>query len=342
MIMDKKVAVMATLPTQFKQAKQNVEPPEADIQNASRTHSEVRELLESNSTLLGYAISTILIGSYSRSVSIKRVKDVDVLSKLPDVPDDIDAISLLDTFMTVLREGFGKKRVERQDRSVKVLFPSMDLHVDVVPARPKGDHWEIPNRTDRGGGWEETNPERLGELSSEMNEKHNDLYVPVVKLIRQTRQANLEDQPGGLYFEVLTFHAYDNLTKVPSSLTTAFCSALEGVSAQLRLAVEDGTADPTLPGKTISTRATDDDLQMALKVFADLSLKAQEALADDDRCRAAKIFREILGKNSDEEYVFPMPEDCSEDGTKLAAPAIVAWDKHVPEGNHRFACLNGN
>lgn len=328
---------MAILQIQFQQAKQNVEPPDTDIQNASRMHVEVRELLESDSIFLDYGIDTRLIGSYARHVSIRRMDDVDVLSKLPNLPDDIDPMSLLRIFEDALTDGFGARRVERQDRSIKVLFPDLDLHVDVVPARAKGDHWEIPNRTDRGGGWEETNPERLGELSSEMNEKHNGSYVPTVKLIRQTRRANLEDQPGGLYIEILTLHAFDELTETSTSLTEAFCSALKGVSAQLRIAAEDGLSDPTLPGKTISTRATDHDLEIALQVFETLSSKAEEALADDDRCRAAKIFREILGKNSDEEYVFPMPDDCSEDGTKLFAPAIVAGDKHVPEGDRRFA-----
>lgn len=329
---------MALLLPQFEEAKSNVEPSEKDRNNAPKAHAMVREVLEADSYLSDLGIATVLIGSYARHVSIRRMRDVDVFSKLPDLHDDVDPRKLLKVFVDVLTGGLGEERVEPQERSIKVLFPDFDLDVDAVPGRPKDGYWEIPDRTERGGGWEETNPERLGGLTTEMNKAHNELYVPVVKLIRQTRRANLvKDHPGGLYFEILTYHGFASGNISGGSITEYYCSALNAVADQLNVAVGQGLADPTLEGRFITTRATQDDLRLALRTFRSLSSRAAGALGEDDRCRAAKVFREILGRNGDDEVVFPMPDDCNEDGTKMALAAVTAGDRNVPAGNRRFA-----
>ena len=86
----------------------------------------------------------------------------------------------------------------------------------------------------------------------------------------------------------------------------------------------------------IATSATEEELETARDTFGSLAAKANEALDEDDRCLAAKLFREILGRNTDDENVFPMPEDCNDDGSKRAV-AVMAGDRHVPAGDRRFA-----
>jgi len=195
---------MPRLPDQFADARQNVEPRPEDVDNASKAHEEVRKALEASDDLKDTGIDTVLIGSYARHVSIHRMRDVDVLSKLPDLDGD-DPDALLHTFEEVLVDEFGKQRIERQDRSIQIDFPDYDLAVDAVPARSCGDHWEIP---DGSGRWQETNPLKLASLTSDMNADHDEHYVPSVKLIRQVRRAQLgHTQPGGLYLEVAAYHA---------------------------------------------------------------------------------------------------------------------------------------
>lgn len=328
---------MAILTQQFEEALRRVEPDDRDKKNAPKAHKEVREALERDPGLIGMGIDTILIGSYARHVSIRRMRDVDVFSKLPRAPRDMPPRALLKVFETVLQREFGKERVKPpQDRSVTVQFPDYDLAVDAVPARPQGDHWEIPDRSERGGQWEETNPEQLGTLTTDMNKAHEGMYVPIVKLIRQTRRTHLEDQPGGLYFEILTYHAYARHAVTGPSIAEYYCSALRGVAIELEVAVGSGLDDPTLPGQKIKTRATAAQLQTALDTFRKLSKAADAALADEDRCRSAKAFQAILGKNDDGQVVLPMPEDCDDDGRKRSA-AIISGDSHVPAGDGRFA-----
>ena len=69
---------MATLPTNFRQALHNVQPAE-DEKNAADAHDQVSDVLKGDPNLRQLGIDPVLIGSYAREVSIKRVKDVDPL-----------------------------------------------------------------------------------------------------------------------------------------------------------------------------------------------------------------------------------------------------------------------
>ena len=325
---------MPQLATQFEEAKRNVSPTSADVSNASNAHSQVREALATSEGLASIGIDTILIGSYARQVAIRRIRDVDVFSKLPDVDLTVAPVQLLAQFRDVLASEFGAGLVELQDRSVKVDFPSFDLSVDAVPARPHLPHWEVP---DRHGGWEETNPERLGSLTTEMNVYHEGHYVPTVKLVRQARRAQLgEKQPGGLYLEIACYHAFANGVTAGSA-SEYFCEALRGVATQLNSACSHGLADPTLAGHFISTRATAAELAHAAQLFDDLATRTQTALYSDDACFAALEFRGILGKTSDGKWVFPMPTYCNDDGTpRRTATGVRSGSSTVPPSG-RFA-----
>lgn len=327
---------MAFLTDQFATALSNIEPSNDDTTNAIAAHTAVREALEADETLKEYGIDTVLIGSYKRHVSIRPTKDVDVLSKLPALPDEVEPRVILDILSRVLAASFSDERVSLQDRSIKVEFPDYDLHVDAVPARAHGKHWEIPESKDTDE-WQETNPEKLTTLTTAMNKKHDGLYVPTVKLLRQTRRAHLGKQPGGLYFEILTYHAFASGNVKGPTQAEYYCSAVSEVVAQIDIALADGLADPTLPDQLISTKATSGELTGARAVFASLSDRLASALEEEDRCRAARVYRDALGKTVEGDWIFPMPEDCNDDGSKKAHAVIIPGAASVPAGDRRFA-----
>jgi hypothetical protein len=332
---------MAILAGQFDEALGNVEPSKDDKDNAPRAHEEVRAVLLDDRRLVGYGADPVLIGSYKRHVSIRRMKDVDVFCKLLDCPADADPQELLDHVFAVLDKAFGKNdsgepRATRQDRSVQVDFPEYNLYVDAVVARPRKAHWEIPQRA---GGWEETNPERLTTLTTKMNKAHGELYVPTVKLVRQTRRAALSRQkPGGLYFEIAAYNAFAAGSVAGSSAAEYYTSALAGIADQLDLAIGQGLGldDPSMPDEKIRVRATPAQLATARRKFREAAGKAADALAETNRCRAAKLFQELLGRNGDEELVFPLPDDCNPDGTTKALAYLRPGDRRVPAGDRRF------
>ncbi len=326
---------MADLVLQFGKAKSNAKASESDKSNAATAHQDVRVHLEADQTLASCGIDTVLIGSYKRHVAISGIKDVDVLSKLPKLPRDVEPQQLLGYFVKVLRGVYGDERVQAQDRSVKVEFPDFDLAVDVVPARPgqTSGYVEIP---DRSGGWQQTNPEGLTELTTAMNNSYDGEYVPLVKLIRQTRRTHLGKRPGGFYFEILTYHAAQGgLDR--RSVAALFTSTLARIAERLQLAAAGvAVPDPSMPGKVIEIRATDAQMRQAADKFADLASQAAAALAAD-KCPAAKAYREILGRNAEGAWIMEMPPGCHEDGTPKTVSTITAGDRTVPAGDRRFA-----
>ncbi len=116
-----------------------------------------------------------------------------------------------------------------------------------------------------------------------------------------------------------------------------YVSALEEVSKIIDGYVTFGLGvnDPTLPGHAISIRATDDELDAAKSRFADAAETAREALDEEDEGKAALAFQRLLGKNGDDETVFPMPPGFNEDGSKRAS-AISAGARTVPAGTRTF------
>lgn len=335
---------MAHLRQQFKDALRSIEPGE-DKANAPEAHQLVRDALQADAKLTEYGVNPVLIGSYKRHVSIKRVKDVDVFVRLPDVPNGVTSKDILDRFFTVLHAEFGSdddghRRTKRQDRSLQVSFPEYDLYVDAVPARPcwDGETWEIPQRGD-SDKWVRTNPEKLTSLSSEMNTAHDDYYVPTVKLLRQTRRSvlGLSKKPGGFFIEAATYQAFTSGQVSGNDHAEYYVSTLEEVSKIIDSYVSYGVgvSDPTLPGHTISIRATDDELDAAKTRFADAAEAARGALDEEDEGKAALAFQKLLGKNGDNETVFPMPLGFNEDGSKHAS-TILAGARVVPAGTRTF------
>lgn len=326
---------MSALVTCFKTASENVEPIWGDYANAVAAHGSVRACLESDPTLRAMEVDTTLIGSYKRKTAIRRVKDVDVFTKLPAIDTALSPEAVTELVRSALVKSFGTKAVESQERSTLVSFGSFDLTVDVVPARPVKDRWEIPNGS---GGWLETNPEAMTDLTTAMNTRYGDLYVPVVKLIRQTRRSLLgANRPGGYLFEVLAYHAFDSGLE-GSDRGTLHVRALNQIAVSLtKRSYGTAVADPTMPWRTIQVRATDDEWRNAATVFTDAAVYAANALASTDDCAAAKTFRDLLGKNSAGTWVFAMPALCNDDGSKKSFNVAAAGSAQVAAGGGRFA-----
>lgn len=334
---------MAHLNPQFAAALNSIEPGD-DKTNAPEAHKLVRAALAADSELAGYGINSILIGSYKRKVSIRRVKDVDVFCRLDSLPADLTSTDILDSFFKVLNAEFGKdadghRRVTRQSRSLKIAFPEYDLDVDAVPARPNssGTMWEIPQRGSEDE-WVETNPEAMSELTIAMNDEHDGYYVPTVKLMRQTRRSLLNKaKPGGFFIEVATFQAFAAGDVKGRTQAEYYVSALAAVSKILTNFVQSGIAivDPTRDGESISIRADDEELTNLDREFAEAAESAAKALAEEHEGKAAVLYRGLLGKNGDGDTVFQMPSGFKEDGTRKESRATPG-DPDVPAGSKTF------
>jgi hypothetical protein len=130
-----------------------------------------------------------------------------------------------------------------------------EFGVDVVPAVRMGSRWAIPRHDrelwkspDAGERWREADPEKLTELSAKLNEKvkvdGQGAYVPVVKLVRQTRRHHRGDEkPGGFYFELMTYWTF-MADLNGDSFAELFAATLRSLATQL--ASSTPLTDPAL------------------------------------------------------------------------------------------------
>ena len=349
---------MPELTTQFDAALAHIEPTAADKENAPKAHKEVSDALVADPVIADWGFKPILIGSYKRYVSIRRIKDVDVFGRLTEVEDDVLPKTLLGEFERVLRKAFptpsnGKVRVKRQARSLQVAFPEFDgLYVDAVPARPWTTSsgraaWQLPKREDGDdpNGWQATNPDELTVITNELNsaEHFDGMYVPTVKLLRQTRRSLLgKAKPGGLTVELAAVAAFRTGRVNGPTHADFYATALQETGSVLYNAfvLGWGLDDPTMPGEKAVIRGTYEEKQALANAFLDAAAKAKAARDSTDTCAAAKTFRDLLGKALDDvgdtDYVFPMPDICNADGTAKRFVAVSAGDRTVPAGNRRF------
>jgi hypothetical protein len=171
-----------------------------------------------------------------------------------------------------------------------------------------------------------------------MNTRYDKNYVPVVKLIRQTRRARLgTSRPGGLFFEILTYHAFDEMAveMEDANRSRLYVAALRAVADKLADFRDGGEVpDPSIDDEIITVRATDAEKPAAASKIADAAARAEDALAEDEPCRAAKLFQDVLGKNDDGDWVFELPSYCNADGTPQ--PNITSASRAVPAGSARF------
>ncbi|MEK0226178.1 nucleotidyltransferase [Bifidobacterium mongoliense] len=335
---------MAHLKQQFADALRSIEPDDDKV-HAPEAHQQVRDVLMADATLSEYGVNPVLIGSYKRSVSIKRVKDVDVFVRLPNIPKTVTSGEILDRFFNILNVEFGTddeghRRTKRQDKSLQISFPEFGLYVDAVPARPfcDGETWEIPQKGD-ANDWVHTNPEKLTSLTSEMNSLHDGYYVPTVKLLRQTRRSllGLHHKPGGFFIEAATYQAFNSGQVHGNDQAEYYVSTLKAVSDIVHdfVSYGIGVKDSTLPGHTISIRATSEELENAKTRFDTAAATASDALGEQDEGKAALAFRKLLGKNGDDEIVFPMPPGFNDNGSKRAF-VISPGSRVVPAGMRTF------
>jgi hypothetical protein len=324
---------MERLEEQFEGALARIEVSGPKRDRAIKAHEEMRGVLEADPKLQEWGIETVLIGSYARRTGIYPGKDVDVFVKLTKLTtESAQPATVYNRVRDVLVDHYGD-RAKPQARSIKVEFDfdGDGFAVDAVPAMRMGERWGIPRRKtelwespDVAERWVETDPEKLAELTTERNKSPKvgpqGAYVPTVKLVRQTRRHHLDDQkPGGLYFEILTFWSYQSGAITGDCFAEILAQTLRAVTAQL--ATGEATTDPVL-GRPYKPTPEPTDLANAAEKFDELAAKAEEALRAD-KCKAAALWREILGKNG-RGWVFGLPAGCDEQGNKVPVAGAVA------------------
>lgn len=351
---------METLATEFGWAVRNVTVSGRKQEHAIGSHTEVRELLEADAELCKWGIDTILIGSYARHTARYPGKDVDIFLRFKNLSVRHDPSKIYNAVERVLINRYGLKdrdpsgRVTPQARSLKVDFPDAEdplsdasLTIDAVPAVPWEENWGIPNR-DRGewgnedARWIKTNPIRFADDTEALSTASwsatvggENAYRPTVRLLRQIRHEHLRDQrPGGLFTEIAAYYAWSERMIHGDSHAQLLTETLEQVARCFEQAASAGLPDPVL--RTPLKPALEPSQWMhASKIFDGLATQAREALGSK-RCRAAKIWRDVLGSN-ERGAVLPLPPGCTAAGLPVGTvSAVSAVGSNDPRGFAHF------
>ena len=320
---------MPNLRSQFEKALTNIEINGQKRKRAIDAHTEIRELLQQDEQLKEWGIEPLLIGSYGRDTGIYPGKDVDVFLRFTRLDTKVEPRAVFNAVWRVIvrkygQYGQGGGRAQQQARSVKVLFPDRDrisggdFSVDAVPAVRRGELWAIPtkdqNRWVEGEGrWVTTGAVLFGDLSTALNQSASSpkvgdrsAYKPIVKLVRQIREAHLGDKrPGGLYLEFVTFEAWRSGLVAGSEWDVLLARTLQCIADRFRLAGGNPLLDPVL-GTPVDPPLSAGQVEQAAAIFGKQAAAANRALLMNDT-DAATEWRKILGGNYRANPVLPYP-----------------------------------
>jgi hypothetical protein len=135
----------------------------------------------------------------------------------------------------------------------------------------------------------------------------------------------------------MTHWVFVNEQPSATSVAGYLTFTLEKIAGMLPMVAIHGLDDPTLPDKKISTKATAADFQTATTQIAKAAKLARAALNEPDDCKAAVKWRGLLGKTSEGDDVFPLPEYCNLDGTRKSYRSVTSGATRVPAGSDRYA-----
>lgn len=354
------MGTMETLDNEFGQAVRNVTISGDKRDRAIAAHTEVRELLEADVELCSWGIDSILIGSYARQTARYPGKDVDIFLRFKDLSVRHDPEKVYNAVERVLVAKYGLKdrdvdgRVTRQARSLKIDFPDPEddlsdnsFSIDAVPAVPWGDHWGIPNRdrdlwNSEEKRWIKTNPVKFADDTKDLaiatwspTVGGVNAYRPVVRLLRQVRHIHFgKERPGGLFTEVAAYYVWKDQLVTGMTWAELLTSTMEQVAKRFEKCAEEGLPDPVL-GTPMKPALESWQWSVAAGGLNRLAEQARQALASD-RCRAAKMWREILGTN-ERGQVLPLPDGCDANGFPVGAvTAVGTLGSNQPRG---FASL---
>jgi hypothetical protein len=183
--------VVITTEEAFRKFKSRLELNEREQNNASQRQTEVREHIDTK-----FAIDqSFLTGSYARHTKTKPLKDIDIFFILKDSENHYRSKTpsvIIDDFHAALIEKYKNTAVRKQSRSLNIDFgieidadDNTDyrvVSVDVIPAFPAGDDYEIP---DTGAGkWIKTNPRIHADKAIAAHQAYSNEWKGLVRMVK--------------------------------------------------------------------------------------------------------------------------------------------------------------
>jgi len=275
----------------------SIEPPQTYVSEASNGHMSLRTRLSSDSAIKGYIQDTFLSGSYARKTAVTPIKDVDVIVMLDINRQTTNPKHILTFLHRALRKDYpGKTRLQR--RSIKVVLKY--VRMDVVPAifsNDRDDPIYIPDKLLQR--WILTHPKGHIKLATELNEKTQGLFIPLVKAIKWWRNNKIpeETRPKSIILEAILSEVVKKykIRSIPFGILTFFKYVIESYGIYSLFNIVPIINDPVLQGNNVAMEWTGNNFRQfiaATKRYYQITLKA---LDSPFKAKAVLSWRSLLG-----------------------------------------------
>jgi len=276
---------MISVQDAFKEFASRLELTKPEQEDASRRQKEIRAYLDEKF----HIDHDFLTGSYKRWTKTKPLKDVDIFCCLAEEENHYrkkHPSEILGAFEDALVPKYGRQNVTRKRRSVSVGFGSTEeeervMSFDVVPAFPKGDHYEIPDTADPRE-WTETDPRIHEDRAKEANDCFSGEWKRIVRMAKKWNDFHNNPVKPSFLIEVMALDLLDPPFggDYRRELKAFFASMADGIDREWM--------DPAGLGPPVSD--TMDLVQQA---------EAKQALHDTERSVTSAMRLEERGSNGE-------------------------------------------
>lgn len=332
----KEEAFMHTLPSHFQHLLSAIEPQKERAEMACDLPAQVREYLARHPDIKTIAPYTRLAGSYGRHTAIKHIKDVDILvfvdpSYKDLLPKDIlnPLSNVLHSLPEELENTSGPVNLKYGRRSVHVHLERADFDLDIVPVIIESNLSQPLAIPDKGWGyWVTTHPLGYGQLLSDLNAKHRERVVPLIKLFKHWRDERMKQhRPKSYWLECLVYHCFaENLIPTENrSYAEMFAQILDVIYEKLTAAFKRTGKVPTIDdpalGQDVAFSWTLDAYQAFIRRLEESIPWAKQALTQKEIPQAVQYWQKMFGKEW-----FPDETEEQKMGQYLAA---AVKEKHI-------------
>lgn len=314
---------MAPIADYFSTLIKNINPPADRLEVAKRLPEDVRTFLRDHA-FKTVSPHTRLTGSYFRDTAIFDIKDVDVLLFLPaDQTARTPNAVLLDVKRVLDEYPDGTAEVSGQRRSVRLDLPKEGFQLDIVPAYAPNDTHDplrVPDRDQKK--WIDSNPLGYADLLTKLNQEHGAKVVPLVKLFKAWRDAQMTNRkPKSYVLEAMVFYAVRDFDiELAGRGSAAIVSDLfEHIWKKYKKLFEEGEESPRIydpglvdledyPHPLITKGWSREHFETFMRRIKDSRSWAQDALAAPTDEKAHEKWKKVFGdhwpsENSVEDFL---------------------------------------
>lgn len=321
-----------SLQDQFQLLLSDIEPSATTKSNASSAHTSLRAHLEQHETFSQYYLSTFLSGSYKRNTAIRPISvsgvvtrpDVDTIAVTSHTLSDCQSV-VLELLYSALEDKYGASCLTLNRRSVHVETSLADM--DVVPIiAPSGIEGTLylPDRDLKQ--WLETNPPGHTTWTTEMNEKSDGRFKPLVKLTKWWRRENptRSKKPKGFVLECIVAECMD---PGETQYAELFVGTLETVvsryQAYIMARIVPWITDPGVPTNSVTSKVSFEEFEGFYNKVKKHAEIGRRAINETDEEKALVLWRQIFGDR------FPAP--VASESKSYLVPAVATSRLTFPD-----------